>query len=211
MLIADYQALAMRTSQWQPDHPNYRKTEHRTYGEISLAGETGELVDAVKKRIFHGRRDDEKIVNECGDVAWSIACLCEVHGLDFAEVAESALPRVTDLPLATEAFCLVYAASDSINDSQAGNLNGLFAGLSVAIASIIAIARDMGATFEGVLIANVNKLRKRYPYGYSDAASIARADCEGAPTLKQRAVATIEGPAAEHRVSTKPEAMEGEG
>jgi NTP pyrophosphatase (non-canonical NTP hydrolase) len=207
-MINSYQSLAMRTSQWQPNHPNYRKAEHRTYGEISVAGETGELVDAVKKRIFHGRRDDEKIVNEGGDVCWSVACLCEVHGIEFGKIAQSGIDSASNFDIEDDALDMFRYAGFAISASQCEKMDELGRNLANVIACVVSIAADAGATLEDVLAANVTKLRKRYPDGYSEAASIARADVEGTPTANHRCVATID----RGTVSTAPGAIaEGEG
>lgn len=206
MTLDEYQSLACRTSQWQPTHPNYRQEEHRTYGEISLAGESGELVDAIKKSVFHGKRDNEKILNECGDVAWSVACLCEVHGLHFDEIALCGMLKASDLDITRDALDLFAFAAESIKWSQRSKIVDLGFDLANVIAGIVSISQRAGSSLEEVLAGNVAKLRKRYPDGYSDAASIARADVEGPPTLKQRVVATVE----KRGIPTLPEAM-GEG
>lgn len=52
-----------------------------------LAGETGELVDALKKMIFHGHGiDREKLAEEIGDLLWYVAALCTATGLELSDV-----------------------------------------------------------------------------------------------------------------------------
>lgn len=45
-------------------------------GAMGLAGETGEVVDALKKQIFHGKLQDRlTLLNELGDVRWYLEYL----------------------------------------------------------------------------------------------------------------------------------------
>lgn len=82
-------------------------------GILGLAGETGEVVDLVKKELFHAKpRDNLKILNELGDVLWYFTLCLHVFGFTYEQVAE----------------------------------------------------------------ANVNKLRKRFPEGFSPEAAAARRD-----------------------------------
>jgi NTP pyrophosphatase (non-canonical NTP hydrolase) len=206
--VSNYQALSQRTSQWQPGHPDYRKDPHRTYGEISLAGETGECVDSIKKAIFHDRKDDSKIVNECGDVCWSVACLCEVHELSFDEIAQSGIDGASDFGVEDNALDMFRYAAFVISASQCNKRFDLGRNLANVIACVTSVATYANATLEDVLTANVSKLAARYPTGsYRHEDSIARRDCEGTPTAPMRVVATVE----RGSISTVPGPVEGEG
>lgn len=64
---------------------------------LGLAGESGEVIDAIKKRVYHGRTKDitiEHIEEELGDVMWYIANICNALDLDINEVL---LKNVTKL------------------------------------------------------------------------------------------------------------------
>lgn len=54
---------------------------------MGLAGETGEVVELLKKRLFHGIDPGDKLVKELGDVLWYVAALCEEMGLTLEQVA----------------------------------------------------------------------------------------------------------------------------
>ena len=95
---------------------------HMTLG---VAGESGELVDAIKKHWAYGKLlDVGNVVEELGDLLFYI---------------QGVLNIVTS--------------------------QGVLA----------------PKTLEDLMVANMNKLSRRYPTGYSDAAAIARAD-KGEPT-----------------------------
>lgn len=69
MEINEYQKLAMKTL-----NPNLSKKDILINGVMGLCGESGEVIDIVKKHLAQGHDlDKDKIVRELGDVAWYIA------------------------------------------------------------------------------------------------------------------------------------------
>jgi NTP pyrophosphatase (non-canonical NTP hydrolase) len=72
-----------------------------TYTALGLAGEAGEVADAVKKMI---RDDDgslswerrEKLHDELGDVLWYVAQLCDASGLTMEAVASRNIEKLKD-------------------------------------------------------------------------------------------------------------------
>lgn len=55
---------------------------------LGLAGETGEVVDLIKKVVGHGHElDQRKLIEELGDVLWYCAALCTLLGVPLEEVA----------------------------------------------------------------------------------------------------------------------------
>lgn len=56
-------------------------------GALGLAGETGEVVDIIKKALFHNKPLDlEKLKLELGDVRWYLEVLCIVTGFTMEQV-----------------------------------------------------------------------------------------------------------------------------
>ena len=54
---------------------------------MGLCGESGEVCDAIKKRVFHGRDiPDSHLVEELGDVMWYVANLCTELNVDLETV-----------------------------------------------------------------------------------------------------------------------------
>jgi NTP pyrophosphatase (non-canonical NTP hydrolase) len=84
MEFNDYQKKASRTLSGG--------VEERSKSNLcmGLAGEAGEVIDLMKKHLYHGHdlRLDE-VQEELGDVLWYVAGLCEVLGLEMSKVAES--------------------------------------------------------------------------------------------------------------------------
>ena len=82
MTLNDYQIQAART---MPNLPNDACELNMALG---LAGETGELVDKIKKVVFHSHPfDRDAYAAELGDVLWYLAGLATVHGLLLSDVA----------------------------------------------------------------------------------------------------------------------------
>lgn len=108
MTLDEYQRLAQRTTS------QYTPTVHRlTIAALGLAGESGEVIEHVKKYAGHGHAlDREQIASELGDVLWYVA----------------------------------------------------------------EIAASVGISLDAVAKMNVDKLRRRYPDGFTSSASIARID-----------------------------------
>lgn len=71
------------------------------YYVLGIAGETGELIEKVKKhfRDDYGQMTEKKIdeiKKEMGDVLWYHARLADVLDIDFSEVAEENIRKLLD-------------------------------------------------------------------------------------------------------------------
>jgi NTP pyrophosphatase (non-canonical NTP hydrolase) len=108
----EYQALAMRTNdgkstdrvisgvltrdlKWLHNQNVVREdTEGLDLGGVlngclGLAGESGEVLDMVKKCVFHEKKMDKyHLKKELGDVMWYVAMLCESFGFDLDEILQ---------------------------------------------------------------------------------------------------------------------------
>ena len=90
----EYQRLAMRTNDGKMSERLTRPEVSEKYdlggileGCLGIAGESGELVDLIKKWIFHEKPLDETHVKkELGDVLWYAALLCESFGWKLSDV-----------------------------------------------------------------------------------------------------------------------------
>lgn len=58
-------------------------------GALGTAGEAGEIVETIKKSIFHGHElDTKKLAREIGDVLWYLAILATAIGFNLSDVAQ---------------------------------------------------------------------------------------------------------------------------
>lgn len=106
MTGSEYQKLAMRTNDGKGSERLYKKLFtgkvedfHITKdlndmggvlnGCLGLSGEAGEVLDMVKKWVFHEKElDKEHLKKEIGDVMWYVAMLCESFGFDLDEILQ---------------------------------------------------------------------------------------------------------------------------
>ncbi|MDA8224267.1 MAG: nucleoside triphosphate pyrophosphohydrolase family protein [Desulfitobacterium hafniense] len=84
-----YQASSSRTDNYAD------QKEAITNFAFGICGEAGEIVDLVKKVIFHGHPiDKEKFKYEIGDQLWYLARMAEWVGLTLEEVAEANINKL---------------------------------------------------------------------------------------------------------------------
>lgn len=82
MTINEYQKLAMTTL-----NPELDKKDVLINGVMGLCGESGEVIDIVKKHLAQGHAlDKEKIIKELGDVAWYMAEIATVLDVELEDV-----------------------------------------------------------------------------------------------------------------------------
>lgn len=89
MEINEYQKLALRTA-------NSDKSEDLILnGILGLCGETGEVSDLIKKYMFQGHDlNEEKIINELGDVCWYIAIMATGLNVDLETVMKKNIEKL---------------------------------------------------------------------------------------------------------------------
>lgn len=90
MDINEYQKLAMRTL-----NPEIEKKELILNASMGLCGESGEVIDLVKKHLFQGHDlDEEVLIKELGDVAWYLAEAATALNVDLSEILEKNIKKL---------------------------------------------------------------------------------------------------------------------
>lgn len=90
MDVDKYQELAMRTL-----NPKIDKKELILNAAMGLCGESGEVIDLVKKHLFQGHDlDDEKLIKELGDVAWYLAEAATALNVNLSEILEKNIKKL---------------------------------------------------------------------------------------------------------------------
>lgn len=90
MDINEYQKLAMRTL-----NPEIDKKELILNASMGLCGESGEVIDLVKKHLFQGHDLDEKVlIKELGDVAWYLAEAATALNVNLSEILEKNIKKL---------------------------------------------------------------------------------------------------------------------
>lgn len=86
MDINTYSALAMRTAGTKDPLMN---------GLLGLAGETGEVVDYMKKVLFHDKEFDRSVlIKEIGDCAWYLNLILVTMDITWEEVLEANIKKL---------------------------------------------------------------------------------------------------------------------
>ena len=84
MQINEYQKLAMTSL-----NKDLTKKEVLINSVMGLNGEAGEVIDLVKKHLFHGHElNKEELIKELGDVAWYLAEAAYALDIDLETILE---------------------------------------------------------------------------------------------------------------------------
>lgn len=90
MTINEYQKLAMVTL-----NPELSDREVLINGVMGLCGESGEVIDIVKKHLAQGHKlNKEHLAQELGDVAWYLAETATVLGYSLEDILQMNLDKL---------------------------------------------------------------------------------------------------------------------
>ncbi|NFD56103.1 nucleotide pyrophosphohydrolase [Clostridium botulinum] len=84
MNFKEYQEKALRTKGNYTDN-----IDQLINGVMGLNGESGEVIDIVKKYLYQGHSlNIDKLINELGDVQWYINLIADAINVDLEDVAK---------------------------------------------------------------------------------------------------------------------------
>lgn len=90
---AAYTQAVERTARGGADKA--RQREQLTNFALGLAGEAGEVVDLVKKHVFHEHiLDRVHLAEELGDVLWYVAALASTLGIPLEDIAAANVAKL---------------------------------------------------------------------------------------------------------------------
>lgn len=90
-VLAIYPTIVAKTS----NRDSYRETLSNI--GLGIAGEAGEVADALKKHLHHGHDlDVNALLLELGDVMYYICWLCLELGIDFSEICFANMKKLND-------------------------------------------------------------------------------------------------------------------
>lgn len=90
MTANEYQKLAMVTL-----NPSLSKKDVLINGVMGLCGESGEVIDIVKKHLAQGHElDRDHLIKELGDVAWYLAETATALDVSLEEVLEQNIAKL---------------------------------------------------------------------------------------------------------------------
>lgn len=89
MDLKDYQMFCKRTEN------NKVSTDMQMADyALGIAGEAGEVVDSIKKILFHGVNKDNKTREEMGDLMWYLASFCNVKGWKLSDILDENIAKL---------------------------------------------------------------------------------------------------------------------
>jgi NTP pyrophosphatase (non-canonical NTP hydrolase) len=90
MQVKEYQTLVTRTM-----NQDLLGREAIANYCMGLAGEVGEVIEPLKKMLFHGKIIDyTEVTKELGDVCWYMSALCTELGIDMEDVLEQNIEKL---------------------------------------------------------------------------------------------------------------------
>lgn len=90
MNLQEYQINAQRTADRR-----LSRNERFKQGALGLVGEAGEVIDLLKKHLYHGHPlQEEELSKELGDVMWYIADIASNAGLDLDDIGVANLAKL---------------------------------------------------------------------------------------------------------------------
>ena len=108
MEINEYQKEAMKSL-----NPSLNNDEVLLNGVMGLCGESGEVIDILKKHLSQGHElNRDKMIEELGDVAWYLAETAYALGVDLDTVLRKNLDKLK------KRYPEGFSITDSINRSE---------------------------------------------------------------------------------------------
>lgn len=175
MNFKEYKQLASRTI--NTDLSKEKLIKNAIFG---IVGETGEVIDLMKKHFFHEHElDKEELKKELGDICWYLSLVDEIFHLDvrYSEISEYVY-KSSDEQLFFDMTKPLYKICKEIDKP---NLNNDFMLSKLIIESLILInmiGSKYDIEFNQILKSNIQKLMLRYPNGFETVASINRKEGE---------------------------------
>ncbi|AFE86268.1 putative MazG nucleotide pyrophosphohydrolase [Bacillus phage PBC1] len=177
MLPNQYQELSRRTA--PKDMP-------LTNIVMGLVGEGGEIVDLIKKQVYHNHPIDaefkDKLEKEIGDYLWYKARILDYGGTDFAEKSMSfpyiqkQCAKQVEVSGITNIALLFGFKNGALASRPLNEVEIMYWDVKILMNCICAIAQHYDVSIEQAAINNIIKLSQRYPQGFSSEDSVARID-----------------------------------
>lgn len=184
--LRDYHRLAMRTS----PRDGHNKLDN---GMLGLIGETGELVDLLKKHDYQSEPGTpfpmDAVINELGDVMWyleeladgmntSMNAMSDLTFMGFDEMTRKAKQHPTPRQIILNLSAYAYKIRRAIDNNNKSELELLMRKMLINCAWM---ARIAGVPMTEVARRNIEKLKQRYPDGFNAKVSMERSMKEYKP------------------------------
>lgn len=125
---------------------------------MGIVVETAEILGEYKRHLYQGKPlDVNAVLDECGDVLWSVANLRRMRGEKFDPIGAIGIFPSSIAPSSGVGFERLHTLmASALNPNDLTHFEARLAALII----------ENGGTVEGVMIRNVAKLKARYPAGF---------------------------------------------
>lgn len=177
--MKDYHRLAMRTS----PRDGHNKIDN---GMLGLIGETGELIDLLKKHTYQSEIGTpfpmDAVIDELGDVMWYLEELADGMNTSMNAISTLTFMGLDGMtrgvkPLPTPRAIILNLSSDANKIRVAvkkKNVHELELQMRRMLFHCAWMARIAGVPMADVAQRNIDKLIKRYPDGFDAKVSMRR-------------------------------------
>lgn len=184
MNITEYQIATRRTAKAGMSFESRLK-----HAALGCASDMGEVASLLKARLVYSKMiEPSDLIKELGDVTWFIAYACDQFNITMSEVAFHPEYDFRFMSYHNRDKDVIYWAMMGLK--AAGDFSDLIANgcqafthrtialnhLAKLYICVCQVADKFRIGISEVFDKNIEKLRKRYPDGYSDGAAIVRAD-----------------------------------
>lgn len=187
MKITEFQEQAARTLIDAPDWEISNGEIMLLWNVFGLVGEMGELMEAVKLVANDGSQHIALVKKEGGDVLWYLAAICTKLDIDMRDLSHpynrprrmvsDPIPyRSQSLEVVLRMICMVEYVKKGVFHRHGVKVIDLLPFLIDAYAAVVDWLIGCGLERGDVMQANIDKLKLRYPEGWSAEASMARVD-----------------------------------
>lgn len=166
MTNSEYAVLAQRTASTKT------RKDKLGHGCLGLIGEAGEIVDIIKKMKYMGMTEElarEKLIDESGDFLWYMVEICAGMNISFEDVMEEApIWNCFNESLEEAAVNICWRVSDMHNidiREMMENIDG--EDLGEIASCLLDVLEYIHVGIDEVKEKNIEKLKKRYPDGFS--------------------------------------------
>lgn len=177
MKFEDYRRAVLRTANPDPSvvDPPERKIRVAALG---LAGEAGEVVDIVKKHLYHNKPADHfKTREEMGDLMWYFDLMASVFrfemqdfmvpGREYEGLWDASLGMMRSVGSISALVMEIHPAEVEFIQESASVRRIARIYLSDIMNAFLQIGRAYDLTLDEILYYNVEKLTIRYPNGFN--------------------------------------------
>jgi NTP pyrophosphatase (non-canonical NTP hydrolase) len=150
---------------------------------VGIAGEVGEVLDCLKKTWIYGKPlNTGNLLEECGDIlfyAEAVAIQGEFRLESIEELLEPRDPDIEDMLSIAETMYSVGSSMMKSRRRLSGWTRHVVSSeydLRLLVYRVDEMLCYLGLTWRDAMLHNIEKLKLRYPDGYTDQAAIVRAD-----------------------------------